>query len=552
VTLTSSTAAPSTTPTAGRAGGVQPSPMAGFATVLRLVVRRDRVRMSIWVVAVLVIVVMGAASVIDLYDTPADLDQYARIAQADTAVKAMAGPGYGLDDPTSGAVVMNEVQLFTLVALGLFAVFMVVRHTRDEEESGRAELVRAAPVGRQAALVSAIAWVGGCGVAMGAGITVGMVMLSLPVPGSVAFGAGCALLALFFVGTTALVAQVVTTARLARAVSSGVLLAAFLLRAVGDMGNGWLSWLSPIGWAQGVRAYADERWWVLAVLLVITGALIGGALTLSGRRDLGHGFIDPRPGPATASPRLRTPLALAVRQQRGIFFGWVVGIGALAAMMGLLADQADELMSNDAMAEMFSQMGGTPTDAFLATSVLSSGLIASGFAVSSVLYLRSEELGLRAAPVLATPIARRGWLLSYLGVALVGNAIIMLSSGAIAGAAYAGATGDVDGMVAVLAASATMIPALWVMSALSVFLFGLGPRLAMLGWVAVAYAALAGYLADIFDLPSPVRGLSPFEHVPAMPAEDFAATPVLALTLVAALLVAGAVVAFDRRTVEGG
>ena len=534
------------------APSAQPQPMAGFPTVARFVIRRDRLRMTVWIVAVLVIVVMGSASVIGLYSTPADLQQYAVVAQADTAVKAMAGPGYGLDDPTEGAVVMNEAQLFTLVALALFAIFMVVRHTRDEEESGRAELVRAAPVGRHAALVATIAWVGGGGVLMGGGITVGMVMLSLPIAGSVAFGVGCALLTLFFVGVTAVVSQVVTTARLARAVSSGVLLVAFLLRAVGDMGNGWLSWLSPIGWAQGVRAYADERWWVLALLLLGSGMLVLVSVALSARRDLGHGFIQPRPGPERAAPWLASPSALAVRLQRGILLGWIVGVGAMALMMGVLADQADELLSNDAMAEMFEQIGGTPTEAFLATAVLSGGLMASGFAVSSVLYLRSEELGLRAAPVLATPIARRRWLMSHLGVALVGSVIIMVTSGLLAGAAYAAATGDADGVLTMVGASMAMVPALWVMSALTVLLFGVGARLAMLGWVAVAYAALAGYLADIFGLPSPIRGLSPFEHVPAMPAEDFDVVPVVTLVVVAALFILAGMAAFERRSVEGG
>ena len=54
-----------------------------------------------------------------------------------------------------------------------------------------------------------------------------------------------------------------------RAVGSLALIAvavAYALRAVGDVASGggnWLSWLSPIGWMQQVRAYAGDRWWVL-------------------------------------------------------------------------------------------------------------------------------------------------------------------------------------------------------------------------------------------------------------------------------------------------
>jgi ABC-2 type transport system permease protein len=43
-----------------------------------------------------------------------------------------------------------------------------------------------------------------------------------------------------------------------------------------------------------------------------------------------------------------------------------------------------------------------------------------------------------------------------------------------------------------------------------------------------------GQLGSLLDLPGWVTGLSPFEHVPAMPVESFQATPALALTAIAA------------------
>ena len=50
---------------------------------------------------------------------------------------------------------------------------------------------------------------------------------------------------------------------------SRVLGASFAIRAIGDAGPHWLSWLSPLGWGQAVRAYGDERWWVLLLLLAL-------------------------------------------------------------------------------------------------------------------------------------------------------------------------------------------------------------------------------------------------------------------------------------------
>ena len=44
-----------------------------------------------------------------------------------------------------------QAAAFGVVCAGLMSMFVVGRHTRAEEESGRDELLRAAPVGRYAA-----------------------------------------------------------------------------------------------------------------------------------------------------------------------------------------------------------------------------------------------------------------------------------------------------------------------------------------------------------------------------------------------------------------
>ncbi len=46
-----------------------------------------------------------------------------------------------------------------------------------------------------------------------------------------------------------------------------MLAAAWVVRGVGDMAAGpdeygtWVSWLSPLAWAQQTRAFHDDRWW---------------------------------------------------------------------------------------------------------------------------------------------------------------------------------------------------------------------------------------------------------------------------------------------------
>ena len=98
-----------------------------------------------------------------------------------------------------------------------------------------------------------------------------MIAFGLPVVGSIAYGAATLSTACVFIGVAAVTAQVAASARASLAMAGGVLGLSFLIRAVADMGNDWLTWLSPIGVAQGIPPFADERWWVLVPLAAPVG-----------------------------------------------------------------------------------------------------------------------------------------------------------------------------------------------------------------------------------------------------------------------------------------
>jgi ABC-2 type transport system permease protein len=513
-------------------------------------VRRDRVRGPVWFVSFVGLVAASVASVVALYSTPADLQSYATVAQANAAIKALTGPGYGLDDPTIGAVVMNEVSLYSYIAIALMCIFLLVRHTRAEEETDRAELVRAAPVGRFATLAAAITWVFLLSLAISVGNVIVLVGFGLGVAGSAAYGAATLATACVFIGVAAVTAQVAASARASLSMAGAVLAVCFLVRAVADMGNTWMTWLSPIGIAQAIRPFADERWWVLVPLIVLTGCLLIVSVALMGRRDLGAGLMSQRPGPATAHESLATPLALAARLQRASAVGWFVGITILAFFFGLVADQAEAFADNEAIAELFAQSGqGTLTEAFLATIVLMLALFSSGFTVASVLRLRSEELALRAETVLATPVDRRRWLGSHLTVSVTGTVALMLSAGLLTGVGYFAGTGDTSQILPLTAAGLTLAVGLVVLATFTAALVGLSVRRSVLAWTSVAVILVVGLLSETLDLPQWVRNVSPLEHLPAMPAASFEALPVVILLLVAVGFQTVAVVAIRRRDI---
>ena len=129
---------------------------------------------------------------------------------------------------------------------------------------------------------------------------------------------------LLFAAVAAVAAQLTESARSATGIAVAVLGAAYLLRAVGDTGPTWLSWISPIGWAMRVRAFAAEQWWVLVALVglaVVLGDRVSGPRGASGpgRRAAA---ATPRPG-SQAPPGLRSTFALAWRLHRGFWSaGW--------------------------------------------------------------------------------------------------------------------------------------------------------------------------------------------------------------------------------------
>jgi ABC-2 type transport system permease protein len=523
----------------------------GALPLVWLVLRRDRFRIAMWLIGIVGLMSVSVSSIVALYATPAELEVYARTVRGNAALIVQAGPGYGLDSPTTGAVVMNETALWMFIAVAVMSVFMVVRHTRTEEETGRAELVRAAPVGRHAPLVAAVVGTLVVNAVIATGTVAALLAFGLPASGSLAFGTSMVGVAMVFAGIAAMAAQVVSGSRAALAVGGVSVGAAFVLRAIGDVGNGVVSWMSPIGWAQAVRAYADERWWVLILPVVSASLLVLAARALQDHRDFASGLVAQRSGRPEARAQLSTALGLAVRLQRGALVGWAFGLGALGFFYGLVADQAEQIVEdNPDMAEFFAQLGmGSVTDAFLSTAMLIMALFATGFTVSSVLRLRSEELSGRVDPVLATQVSRRRWAMSHLSVALVGSVVLALVFGASTGIGAAIVLADAGRIGELTAAGAVMVPAMWTMAGVTFLLHARWPRWSLGAWATVAWVFVASVFGAVLDLPQWALNLSPFQHVPALPAAPMSWQALGVLTAIAGVTVVLGVAALDRRDI---
>lgn len=524
--------------------------LTGVGVVLRLVLRRDRVRIAIWAAALAGLVAVSAASVSGLYDTPESLAEYAALVDGNAALIVQSGPGHGLgDDPTIGAVLMNEVGIWTILAVALMSVFMITRHTRAEEESERIELVRAAPVGRHAPAAAAMIGAVIANLAVACSVVLGLAATGFGGVGAVAFGAAILGAGTVFAAISLVAAQVASSARAATGSAAAAIGVAFVLRAVGDIGNGWLSWLSPIGWAQAVRPFAGERWLVLVLPLAASAGLIALADALTSRRDMGAGLVQQRLGPPAAHPSLSSALALAWRLHRSSLIGWTVGVAAVGVFYGLVAVEAESLLGdNPDLAEFFTQIGdGSITDAFLATALLMLALISTGFTVSAVLRLRGEETAGRADSLIAASVSRRAWATSHLAVAVLGTFVVIGLGGAGAGLGYGLASGQPDEVLRLFGSSIVMVPAALVLGGVAFLLVGAAPRIALAAWAAFAVVVAFGLLGEVLGIPERVQQVSPFRHLPAVPAASPDPVPLVALCVIAAALVVAGLAGIDRR-----
>ncbi|MFL6141516.1 MAG: ABC transporter permease [Labedaea sp.] len=525
--------------------------LAGTGSLVRLALRRDRIMLPVWILVFVSFATSSASATIGLYPTLESRVQLAAGVNANPALLAMYG--WVFDETSIGAVAM-----FKMVALGgtlvaILAILLVTRHTRAEEEAGRLELIGATVVGRHAALTAALIVATGMALVLSLLTALSLMANKLPVAGSFAFGLGWAAAAIAFAAVAAVAAQLTASARAANGIATATLGAAYLIRAIGDTsGDGgptWISWLSPIGWVQQVRAYAGDRWWVLLLPVLFAAALVTGAYALNARRDLGAGLLADRPGSARGA-HLTGVFSLAWRLQRGVLLGWAAAFLLSGLAFGGIAANVGNLLDNDKVRDILTKLGGAQglTDAYLATEMGIIALIAAAYGVQAAMRLRTEETALRAEPVLATAVSRTRWAASHIAIALGGATFLMAVAGAASALTY-GAASDMSQFGRVFGAALAQLPAVWVLTGIVVLAFGFAPRLNHAGWAALAAFVALGFIGPILGLDQWALDLSPFTHSPRLPGGTFTATPLLWLTGIAAAGVLAGLAGFRRRDV---
>ncbi|NNG38773.1 ABC transporter permease [Flexivirga sp. ID2601S] len=523
----------------------------GFVPYLRLELRRDRIWWPLWAVIMIAMPAATVGTYETVYPTTAEQAAATGTVNANPSLRALYGPAFDLSN--AGGFQAWRVLGFTCLLAGFVGGFTMLRHTRAEEEAGRAELLRAGMLGRHTALTttafSCLGWA--LAVAL---FTAGLLAAQgLSLSGSLITGLGAAGCLLFFAGVGAVAAQIFERVGPARGVVGATLGAAYLLRAIGDSNDrvGFLPWLSPIGWAQQARPYADERPLVLLLFVPTTAILFTVALLLESHRDLGAGVVQPRLGPATGD--LSGLTGLIARLQRGSLISWLIGALVAGLALGAITSGLLALLKDSGSAvDILRRMGGGSSliDVYFAAIIPIAAVVLSAHGVLALDVLSREEASGRAEQVLAAAVPRTRLLLGHLAWALLGAVALMVVFGAGLAGAYLLAGGDSSDVGSILATSLGALPAVWTMTGIAALGVGLGGRWGRLGLVVLGLLIALQWFGAVVSLPEAVLDISPFRHLPPVggaSAGDL--VPLGLLVVIAALLTAAAVVLFSRRDV---
>ncbi|PNI09486.1 polyketide antibiotic transporter [Arthrobacter sp. AFG7.2] len=528
--------------------------MSGVVRLFLFQARRDRVALPVWILGITSLSFATSAAVATQFGDEA--------AQAGILTLAASNPAFlflrGLPDGTgTGPVVFFQGFAFTAVLAGLMSTFLVVRHTRTDEELGRAELLGAAPLRREAPLTATLLLGAAANLLLAVFVAAAFAAAGLPATGSAVAGAAVGSVGIFFVALAAVAAQILPSGRSADGAAAGLVGAAYLVRGIGDtlgtpaadllhVTSAWPSLLSPIGWGQRSRPFISPDPSALLVPLAAAAFLAMAAVMIRRRRDVGASLLPQRAGKERAGVGGTSLLGLAWRLQRATLAGWCVGAAALGAVAGALGPAVTETVSGvEALRDLIARLvpGGQAglIDVFVTALLGMAGVFAAAAGIQAVLRMRAEEAEGRAELLLSVPAARGRWLGSNLVIAALSAAVVSATAGATAAVGLAVSGTSATPVWSLVPAALAHVPAALVFLAAAACAFAAAPRLSIvLAWGALALGIFLGEFGELLGLPAWLQDASPFRHSSAMPVEPFNQSGAVGLVIIAA---AGSVLA---------
>ncbi|MCL1832532.1 MAG: ABC transporter permease, partial [Oscillospiraceae bacterium] len=315
--------------------------------LVRFMLKRERFIAAVWIVILVLFSASLAPGLEAMFAEEGAREQIAGIFDNPVMVSIM-GQAYG---DSTGALYSAMMLVWYLIAVAVMNVFLIIRHTRADEESGRAEVVRSLPVGRlagiNAAMITAVVINAILAVATGIGIAVTGTP-SMDFAGCMLYGAVSGAVGLVFAAVTLVFCQLSQSTSGAAGLSFLTLGVFYMMRAYGDRDPDFefFSFISPLGLAGQSKIFVDNSLLPFLALLIIAVVIAVPAYKLNSMRDLGQGFIPAKPGRSTAAKSLLSPFGLSFRLLRKSMIIWLIIMFSAGASYGTIINDIGSYVSS--------------------------------------------------------------------------------------------------------------------------------------------------------------------------------------------------------------
>ena len=509
----------------------------------------------LWVIGVLFMSIVVALAFNNIYSGEQNLVGMAETMK-NPAMIALVGPIFDETNYTVGAMMSQMMLLFTGIAVAIMNIFLVVKHTRKDEESGRIEVVRSLPVGKLSDLAGTtiICFIVNLVIALLVGFGLYFLKIdTMDLTGSLLYGAGIGVIGILFGSVALLFAQISSTSRGAISYSFIFLGIMYLLRAVGDVSITVLSFISPLGMLLRTEVYVNNYFLPITILLVISTLVTLSAFYLKGIRDLGAGLKAIKPGKSEASKLLNSPFALALKLLKGTLIGWGITMFLAGISYGsIFGDIEKFLETSDMLKQMFLVPGVTYTFAeqFLSMLMVIMSVLTTVPVLIIILKIRSEEKKGRLDHLYAKKIAKSKVLSNYLIISIMSSIMFtVLFVFGIWGASYY-VMEDPISFISILKAGVFYLPAIWVMIGIAILLISYLPKFVKLVWTVLGISFFVVYLGKILDIPSWVVKLTPYGNVPRLPVEEVTYVPLVVLLIISIGMIILGFIGYRKRDIE--
>jgi ABC-2 type transport system permease protein len=294
----------------------------------------------------------------------------------------------------------------------------------------------------------------------------------------------------------------------------------------------------------------QNLWWPVLIVLLETAAITVVAYSLSRIRDLGQGFIPARPGHRDAKQTLLSPFGLSWRLLRNPLIAWTAGMFVMSASYGsIMGDIETFIEGNEFYRNLMIQAPDLPlAESFAATITIMISICCVIPVILAVFKLRSEEKDGRLEHILARAVSRTKYLAGFAALSFIAS--IAVPFAAVTGL-YAVSVSVMDNPISFgfyFEAMMVYLPALWVMTGLSVLLTGLIPKATIICWLLMGYSIFALFFGRIIDgFPAWAEKITPFGYIPQLPVDEVNYLTLAILTLIAAALTAAGFAFYRKR-----